>query len=1153
MYEPLHHKYRPQTFSQLVGQGAIATTLTHALEQNRIAPAYLFCGPRGTGKTSSARILSKSLNCLSVEAPTAQPCGECDVCTSVNKGSSLDIVEIDAASNTGVDNIRELIERSQFAPVQCRYKVYVIDECLTGDTQITTDAGTLRIDNPNIVGQNVLSYNESSNKWEFKPVVRRFEQGTRQTYTIATDRFKIKCTDNHLIRTDTGWVAAKNVKEGMRILSPTNADAGPLSSNTEQMDAFVDSFAGTSSKATSSERSRTALVPSSKLLNPIVHYAPADVENGSKFLLTCERKATALKASSLGGKGIHSSQSTVSGFSGQKTSLLTAATSLQRAWDSSMEPCWEMDLSLSPIHTVDSRGWPGHMGNSSRLGWNIKQVAYQNYGHQLESLLTRATGTSPSAVIPSVILSWFQSLTSSSQTLRKNVYQGLGWISSRLKVLLGGTWTMDRFSLQSVAAHPSKSIQKDSVWQAISSWLTGYPNWNTPQKSIPTNKPREIKGTPIFRLELHPLENSCPTSKSLASHQWNTNLETVRSIQIAEVEPVYDIEVADNHNFVANGLLVHNCHMLSTAAFNALLKTLEEPPDRVVFVLATTDPQRVLPTIISRCQRFDFRRIPLPSMVKHLQYIAAEEAIAIAPSATQLVAQISQGGLRDAESLLDQLSLQPNEITVEAVWELVGAVPERDLLNLVRAIAADDGPALIDRVRQLMDKGREPLIVLQSLVGFYRDLLIAQRAPSREDLVAITPPTWIEMTDFVQQLSAAQLLASQQKLQSAEVQVKNTTQPRLWLEVTLTGLLPSALSALADLTHDSPSKSAPYRPAATAATKPPVILPSAPPSISVPPSTSASSAPASSTPIKSPIEAAPPSSVSPAVAFPVVPPAASKGPADVSRETPAEAPAEVSTEASIETPIETSLETTPVEVPFSNLADLWNKLLAVMVPRGTQMLMAQQGVLLSFDGVGAKVGFRSASLQKLAQSRVPNIEAAFENLFQRKIKVVLEVITAESSPAEEIIEPPPAPPTRRDSFRQASEPSRPSDVQSSSQTPQSSAPSFPQASLQANESAKTAKKKEPPSANGRDRNATATGTNGGGTNSPHPRSTNSRLDAPSADMGFDQDQEKIKRFANFFNGQIVSLSDDAEEGTDAQLRPHSSRTKSSDPGPDVPF
>ncbi len=125
VYQPLHHKYRPERFDDLVGQQAIAATLKQALNTNRIANAYLFSGPRGTGKTSSARILARSLNCLSTNQPTANPCGTCELCRTISLGTSLDVIEIDAASNTGVDNIRELIERSRFAPVQARWKIYV--------------------------------------------------------------------------------------------------------------------------------------------------------------------------------------------------------------------------------------------------------------------------------------------------------------------------------------------------------------------------------------------------------------------------------------------------------------------------------------------------------------------------------------------------------------------------------------------------------------------------------------------------------------------------------------------------------------------------------------------------------------------------------------------------------------------------------------------------------------------------------------------------------------------------------------------------------------------------------------------------------------------------------------------------------------------
>jgi DNA polymerase-3 subunit gamma/tau len=122
----LYRKYRPQTFAELVGQEHVTDALQNALRNDRVHHAYLFSGPRGCGKTSSARILARSLNCE--KGPTPDPCGTCDQCTSISNGSSLDVVEIDAASHGGVDDARDLRERAFFSPVSSRFKVYVVDE-----------------------------------------------------------------------------------------------------------------------------------------------------------------------------------------------------------------------------------------------------------------------------------------------------------------------------------------------------------------------------------------------------------------------------------------------------------------------------------------------------------------------------------------------------------------------------------------------------------------------------------------------------------------------------------------------------------------------------------------------------------------------------------------------------------------------------------------------------------------------------------------------------------------------------------------------------------------------------------------------------------------------------------------------------------------
>lgn len=518
-YEPLHHKYRPQTFADLVGQEAIAATLTSAITSQRIAPAYLFTGSRGTGKTSSARILAKSLNCLAFNEPTPKPCGVCDICRGIAHGVAMDVIEIDAASNTGVDNIREIIEKSHFAPVQCRYKVYAIDEV----------------------------------------------------------------------------------------------------------------------------------------------------------------------------------------------------------------------------------------------------------------------------------------------------------------------------------------------------------------------------------------------------------------------------------------------HGLTNQAFNALLKTLEEPPERVVFILATTDPQRVLPTIISRCQRFDFRRIPLESMVAHLLWIAHQEHIDITEEAVRLVAQISQGGLRDAESLLDQLSLLKDGVTAEKVWDLVGAVSEIDLLAMVQAIAEGDHETIINRARNLMDRGKEPMIVLQNLGGFYRDLLIAKTAPRSTDLVALTASTWQQLTQEANRWTTDKILAGSKYLRDSEVQIKNTTQPRLWLEVTLLGLL------LPDQSGVMPLLAAPGVSAAKV-------------------------------PFPNPEGASNTATVDRANGYTNGQVNGQNGHTNQSPEPTSGATTPVDTAEQNSTAIPS-----PPEPEVDEMLETWQEVVEHIPMLSTQAFLTQHCCLLQFDGVVAIIGITNQNLVSTAKRKQEEIENAFTKLCGRKVVVQLQI------------------------------------------------------------------------------------------------------------------------------------------------------------------
>jgi DNA polymerase III subunit gamma/tau len=183
--------------------------------------------------------------------------------------------------------------------------------------------------------------------------------------------------------------------------------------------------------------------------------------------------------------------------------------------------------------------------------------------------------------------------------------------------------------------------------------------------------------------------------------------------------------------------LIDEVHMLSPAAFNALLKTLEEPPEHVKFIFATTEPQKVLPTILSRCQRFDLHRIPANLIAKHLQFIAGKEKITLEPAAAHAIARGAEGGLRDAESMLDQLvAFCGEKISENDVLDVFGFTSEQTVVGLTERILRGETPDAIDLLHQQSEAGKDMMRLMSDLIAYLRDLLVFKAKPDalKEDV-----------------------------------------------------------------------------------------------------------------------------------------------------------------------------------------------------------------------------------------------------------------------------------------------------------------------------------------------------------------------------------------------------------------------------------
>ena len=269
--------------------------------------------------------------------------------------------------------------------------------------------------------------------------------------------------------------------------------------------------------------------------------------------------------------------------------------------------------------------------------------------------------------------------------------------------------------------------------------------------------------------------------------------------------------------------VVDEVHMLTTEAFNALLKTLEEPPPHVIFVLATTEPQKIPATILSRCQRFDFRRIPLDDLCRKIERICQAEGIAIQPAAVQAIARRASGSFRDAESLLDQLAAYGDaEITLERVRDLLGGVSLAAVGDLVQAWLDGDLSGGLRQINRLVDEGADARTLHAEVVEYLRSLLLLQ-AGGDEKLANVSPEMAERMRGQLARLTLGRLVEGLRLFSGGEPLPRGEVRPQMPLEMAFVqAVLQGSAREAPEASRPAPAGQVRPRPAAPPA-RPPAV------------------------------------------------------------------------------------------------------------------------------------------------------------------------------------------------------------------------------------------------------------------------------------------------------------------------------------------
>lgn len=570
-------KYRPKTFEDVTGQGAIKSILEYQIQNKCNQNCYLFTGGAGTGKTTCARIFANELN----------------------NGQGLPI-EIDAASNNGVEQVRKIIDDAKYKSLDADFKVYILDECFSANTLVKTPKGSKPIKNIHVgnVVNNMTGQDRVTNVFKSNVL-------TNHLCLVKIGNKKIYTTKNHLFFTNIGWVEACNLKKGDIVYNSSfvaKLKKDVLSCLSQNKSSTLFSNAPKESILVSSEN----LLPT---LQQKIFYPFDKVDNKAIIRIKVEDDEFRIQFG-----------------------LVEAIFSKNFVSEKRKIGKWEMCASIAEV-VERFKNW-AHISDSKEIP--------MSYQLQLRNCLFHREGRDDRGGWERPILETLFIVNQEKET------------------------SFDFPCVESVDVY--KKGQNDELFL-----------------------------------------------DSFTKEELNS-----------EFVIMYDLEVENDHTYFANDILVHNCHMLSTGAWNAMLKLLEEPPAKTIFIMCTTDPQKIPNTILSRVQRFDFQRIPANLIVDRLKYVAKQENINVEEDALQYIAKLANGGMRDALTLLDKCFSYNYEVDMDNVIQALGVANYQILFDLLTDIYNANNSNIINCIDDVHMSGKDLKQFIRQFYFFLVDLRVYQ-------------------------------------------------------------------------------------------------------------------------------------------------------------------------------------------------------------------------------------------------------------------------------------------------------------------------------------------------------------------------------------------------------------------------------------------